>query len=585
MNIQTKWNLEILYQDMDALDSSIKKIFNLFEEFVDKYYQSNFKKFKAKEILKYIKENEKISAKLETPFFYLGSLNSLDTQNQDIIKKQQALYNEYEERFVEKLNILSDNFKKIGYDRIVKLANHKKLSKYNNYLLNIANSIKYQLDVNVENAISKMSSVIGVTGDLYNELSNSFTFEVDGVIYNKSEVYAKWESLDEEERRKFLNVVHEKYSEKANKIIFGNLYTSVCKSNSVSMKLRNISNVMEVRNISEEMENEVVESLITNVKSKYHLFHTFLKIKAKYLNKEKLDAHDVLAPVKLTDNTTKIPFEKGLEIYLDIINKFDTEFYEYSKNMVENGRLDVYPSENKRGGAYSANTKNNKNFILLNYTDTFSDVTTLAHEYGHAIHAHYSDNQSYLNCGHSLCLAETASIFNETLVKEYILNDMKSKDEKAEFIIDFLDGIFGTIFRQIAYTSFEKKAHEAAYNGTPLTYEDYDRLYNDELNEMFDGNINEQEKWTCTWQRVPHLYNTPFYCYSYAFGNILAFNLYKMYNTTTDKEAFKIMYKDILSSGESVKPYDLLIKHGIDIKSEEFYKNAFDVIEGYINIL
>ncbi len=171
------------------------------------------------------------------------------------------------------------------------------------------------------------------------------------------------------------------------------------------------------------------------------------------------------------------------------------------------------------------------------------------------------------------------------MVKEYIIeNEIKDEVSKIEFIFDYLDSVFSTIFRQIAYTSFEKNAHTAAYNNEALSYEDYDKLYLNELDEMYGDNLKDSYKWNSTWQRVPHIYNTPFYCYSYAFGNILAFNLYNKYKTM-DKSEFKEIYINILSAGCSKKPYDLLLENGIDIKEDSFYTTAFEVIEKYINII
>ena len=450
-NINTQWNLSLLYKDEQELNNHITEIFNKVDLFLTKYEILDISKFKADDFLQYLLELEELSVEMYKPHYYYSYKNTLDTQDQDNNKKSKKLDMDFNNSFNERYIKLGDRFKSLGYNKLIKLSNNKKLKNYKNYLINYANGIKYKLDISVENALNKMYEVNSYSDDLFNELKSSFTFIVDGESYTAEQVSAKWVSENEEERKKFLDVVYEKYKLKENKIIFGNLYSMVCMSNVANNKLRGITNVMESRNISEEMENDVVDSMIDNVKSKYYILHDYLKLKAKLLNKEKLEAHDIFAPVKLTDKKDFINFEDGLNFYYDIIKKFDKEFYEYSKSMVDDGRLDVFPKEGKRGGAYSSSSKTVGSYILLNYTDTFSDVSTLAHEFGHSIHAYYYDNaNTAVNANVSLCLAETASIFNETLISEYLIeNRLKTDEEKVEFIMDYLDGMFGTLYRQI----------------------------------------------------------------------------------------------------------------------------------------
>lgn len=579
--IKTNWDLKLLYKSIEEFETDIKQNFDLIDVFLTKYEMLDFKKFNSTSLKQFLIEDEELSLLTNKPFYYLSYLSSLDTQNQELIKKSQKIGIEYNNLFRDRLLNLSDRINSIGYTKLIKFSKSKDLKNYKNHLNKIAQAIKYKLDPKIESALLKTNDVLSYGNNIFNELSNSFTYIIDDVEYTSEEISTKWISPIEDERKKALDAMYNKYNETSNKIIFGNLYSMTCMDTIVSMKLKNIKeDVMVFRNISEEMDSDVVDSMITNVKSKYDLFHRFLKLKAKYLNKDKLEAHDLYAPITLTD-VKKIPFEEGLDLYLKVIKKFDNEFYWYSKEMVDDGRLDVFPKKNKRGGAFSSSDKAINSFILLNYTDTFQDVSTLAHEFGHSIHSYYYNKQNYNNAGVSLCLAETASIFNETIVRQYILdNNLKTKEEKIEFVMSYLDAIFGTTYRQILYTSFEKRVHESFLNDNPLTYEDYDKMWQEELNEMYGDTLKDSHKWI-SWQRIPHIYNTPFYCYSYTFGNLLSFYLYNMYNKM-DKNKFKKMYKSILESGCSKRPYELLLEKGIDVKSEDFYKNSFEIIEKFI---
>jgi oligoendopeptidase F len=584
-NIKTNWDLTLLYKSENEFEEDINKSFLLIDTFLTKYEMVDFKKINVLMLKTFLEEEDSLSITINKPFYYMSYLTSLDTQNQELLKKQQKIGNEYNNKFQDRMVNLSDKISSIGYEKLIKLSNNKKLKNYKNRLFNVAQNIKYRLDPKIETALLKTNDVISYGNKIFNELSNSFTYIIDGVEYTPEEVTTMWHSQNEDVRKKALDVIYDRYKQKDNKIIFGNLYSMNCMDTISSMKIKNITDdVMIFRNIREEMDTDVVNNMIENVKNNYHLYQRFLKIKAKFLKKDVLEAHDLYAPINLSGNVSTIPFDEGLNLYLEVIKKFDSDFYNYSKKMVNEGRLDVFPKKNKRGGAFSSSDKSIDSFILLNYTDTFNDVSTLAHEYGHSIHSYYYNKQNYTNAGVSLCLAETASIFNETIVRQYILeNNLKTKEEKVEFVMSYLDSIFGSIYRQILYTSFEKRAHESFLNNVPLTYEDYDKIWQSELDSLYGNTVKDNHK-LISWQRIPHIYNTPFYCYSYTFGNLLSFYLYNMYNKM-DKSKFKKMYKNILESGCSKRPYDLLIENGIDIKSENFYTNSFEIIENFITFV
>ncbi len=177
-----------------------------------------------------------------------------------------------------------------------------------------------------------------------------------------------------------------------------------------------------------------------------------------------------------------------------------------------------------------------------------------------------------------LSLAETASIFNEMLLSEKIRKELTT-EEYTEFLNEKLGDIFATIFRQIQYIAFERRTHEAIFAGQELTYHDFNRLWREEQVRMTSESITydvtaENES---GWSMIPHIFASPFYCYAYAFGNILVFALYNRY--MKEGSNFVESYKNILRSGGSKRPKDLLAEHGFDITSPKFYRDAMEEIE------
>lgn len=549
------------------------------EDFVSKW-EGNIYNATPEKLLNFYKEKD-ILKDLTTVYYYLGYLSTLDTQDQEVLNKLSSISTLMSE-FSQELLFIDEEFKKMGYDKLYEYSNLPELKEYKKPLQDTADNLKYILKPNQEKVLIEVSNVVRIFDDIYNELTNSFEYKFKDQLLTSSEIYAKKSSSDPEERKEAFNSIFTKYEEKSNQIVLGNLYKSVCKANVCDIKNRKYDGIMSTRNISEDMDDSVVNKLLDTVKSKYHLYHQFLKKKATLIGKDKLDYWDIFAPI--TGKEFKMDFNTGLNFYLDKIKEFDTDFYNYSKEIFEDGRVSVYPKKGKRDGAYASYNKDHKSFVMLNYVDNFDSIMTLTHELGHAIHGWLSQVQNSDNFESSLSLAETASIFNETLIFESILDSVEA-DEKSFYIVSKLDDIFSTIYRQVQYVLFERECHQRFLDGEELGYEDFNDIWLNGVKELYGDSVNMTEDMRYGWSSIPHIFSTPFYCYTYSFGNILSFSLYQMYKNAEDKSEFVKMYKNILKSGGSVKPKELLLRYGIDIESEEFYNTSFELIEELINKL
>jgi oligoendopeptidase F len=213
----------------------------------------------------------------------------------------------------------------------------------------------------------------------------------------------------------------------------------------------------------------------------------------------------------------------------------------------------------------------------LNFTGKLRDVSTISHELGHAIHGHLSQGQEAPVYDSPLSMAETASIFSEMLLGEKV-KSLVSTEEYREYLNERLGDIFATIFRQVQYVVFERQVHEQIHKGAELSYKDLNTLWRAEQDKLYGGVVRydtdaENES---GWSMIPHIFHTPFYCYAYAFGNILTFALY---NKVQSGELTKEDYKDILRAGGSERPRDILGRYGIDIASAEFYQAGLREVE------
>jgi len=236
----------------------------------------------------------------------------------------------------------------------------------------------------------------------------------------------------------------------------------------------------------------------------------------------------------------------------------------------------------KRGGAFCATVRPDVTpYVLLNYTGKVRDVATLAHELGHALHSMLAEKHSMLTQHPSLPLAETASVFAEILLTERLLAKEEDVLVRRELLAAAVDDMYATVMRQAFFVRFEQAAHQAILeNAAP---EQLNALYLENLREQFGDSVEIAPEFEHEWISIPHIYNTPFYCYAYSFGQLLVLALYRRYQQEGD--AFKPGYLKLLTYGGSAHPEHILREAGVDMTDPAFWQGGFDVISSMIDEL
>ena len=617
MTYSTEWNLaRYFYTGLDdpKLAADIANILPLTEKFANKY-QDSFGGFTTpEEILEFYRDYTALSHDMATASYYLFYRSSLDTQDLEVTKKMGEIDYIYTEAS-NQLLFVAQGWKQIGYDRIITWANDPKLARFKNDLLSTADSIKYILGEAEEKVLNFKSRPLGLAGSLHDELTGSyeFTMTIDGMEkkLTEEEVRSYRQHTDRSIRIEAYKSLRRVYNTKQAQISLGNIYTSIVKDWSAEIKMRGYpTNVMAQRNISEEMDDEVVDMLLAEVEKAYPLYQRFLRAKAKMLglkigashreewsdpekqqgvpnndwiaslarndgNSDFFSVWDISAPLGKVDKD--FTFEEAYNLHLSVMKDFDKDFYDYSVRMIEEERIDVFPRAGKRGGAFASYRKWDESFVLLNFTGKLRDVSTISHELGHAIHGHLSQWQEAPVYDSPLSMAETASIFSEMLLGEKV-KSIISPEEYKEYLNERLGDIFATIFRQVQYVIFEREVHNQIHTGQELTYKELNGLWRNSQESLYSGSVayDVSAEDESGWSMIPHIFHTPFYCYAYAFGNLLTFALY---NKVQSGELSIEDYKDILRSGGSERPRDLLGKYNIDIASSEFYQSGLREVE------
>ncbi len=577
MSYPTSWNLaRYFYTGLDdpRLADDIADILPETAKFRAKY-EKTFAKFTTpEEIMGFYTDYTDFSYRLGKPSYYLFYRSSLDTQDLDVTKKMGEI-DYISTEASNQLLFIAQGWKEIGHDRIMTWSRDPKLVKYRNDLVGTAEGIKHILGEREEYVLNMKSRPLGLAGSLHDELTGSyeFTMNIGGEEkkMTEEEVRSYRQHTDRGIREEAYRSLRRVYNSKQNQIALGNIYTSIIKDWSSEITMRGYGkNVMAQRNLSEEMDDEVVDTLLSEVEKAYPIYTRFLRAKAKMLSlTSDFSVWDTGAPLGKSDKD--FTFEEAYDLHLSVMRDFDPDFYDYSKRMIEEERIDVFPRAGKRGWAFASYRKGDESFVLLNFTGKLRDVSTISHELGHAIHGHLSQVQEAPVYDSPLSMAETASIFSEMLLGEKV-KSLVSAEEYREYLNERLGDIFATIFRQVNYVTFERQVHEQIHSGNELTYKDLNNLWRGEQEKLYEWAVAfdvpaEDES---GWSMIPHIFHTPFYCYAYAFGNLLTFALY--HKVHVEKSLSVEDYKDILRSGGSERPRDILGRYGIDIASADFYQ-------------
>ena len=318
------------------------------------------------------------------------------------------------------------------------------------------------------------------------------------------------------------------------------------------------------------------------VKKNYpNISHRYYKIKAKLLGLKKMHYSDRNAPLSMDEKLTS--WEDAKKIVSQAYNNFSPELAKIGQRFFDNNWIDVGVRDGKDSGAFAHPTVPSVHpYLLLNYQGKVRDIMTLAHELGHGVHQVLSSKQGYFMSGTPLTLAETASVFGEQLTFQEILKRENDPERKKIIIASKVEDMINTVIRQIAFLEFERKVHDARKEGeisTEKLCQFWMEVQEDSLGDIFT--FDDEYKYY--WSYIPHFIHSPFYVYSYAFGDCLVNSLYACYKNGL--ENFEGKYLEMLKAGGTLHHKDLLAPFGLDASKPEFWQQGLDVIGGYIDQL
>ncbi|HYX55317.1 MAG TPA: M3 family oligoendopeptidase [Nitrososphaeraceae archaeon] len=458
-------------------------------------------------------------------------------------------------------------------------------SVYQEYLKHKRLLAKYTLTESEE----KIINILEVTGanalvKIYDRMTSGFEFVmavkkgkkiIKKIFPNKEKMLSLIRSPKLEEREAAYKSLLHVY--KKNSGVLGEIYQNlVIQWYDEHISMRGFQSPISARNVSNNLDDTTVETLLSVCRTNSVVFQDYFKEKAKMLGIKKLQRYHLYAPLSLKNSEQKkFKYENAIDTILETFEGFDSRFRKYAERLFLEQHVDSQVRKSKLGGAfcYTVSPKRTP-YVLLNYNGKSRDVTTMAHEFGHAIHSIAASDKPIMVSHAPLPLAETASVFAEMLLNDNLTKKVTRKEKKI-LIAEQIDDMYATIMRQAYFTIFEIDAHHAIVKDN-ATIDKVSELYLTNLNKQFGSSVTVSPDFQWEWVYIPHFYHTPFYCYAYSFGNLLVLSLYQQFKT--EGESFIPKYFKILSAGGSRKTEELLKESGIDISKAEFWQQGFDLV-------
>ena len=580
----SKWSLDDLLKNptRSTFDKKLAELNNYAREF-EKQKKFLNKKISSKKLLELIHKIEHITEKSSIIGGYASLQYSENTQSDEatsLLTRISQFGSEIENRLL---------FFDLWWKKQIDEKNARRLIKssgeFSQYLEFKRILAKYSLSEPEE----KIINTLDVTGasalvKLYDKITNAFVYvvKIDGKKkrMNREELTTLVRNRKSKVREAAYKSLFSKYSE--NKGVTGEIYQNIVlnlKDEGIGM--RGFSSPIMIRNIANNVDEKTVKTLLDVCRKNAKVFQKYFKEKAKLLGMKKIRRYDLYAPRKSNIKEKTYSYGKSVKLVLESLDKFSPTLAKYANSVFSQNHVDSELRPGKVSGAFCSTPSPNKiPYVLMNFTGRSRDVFTLSHEIGHAIHSICASKNSILISDASLPLAETASTFSEMLLYDN-LSELVSNEERKIMLSEKIDDFYATIGRQSFFTLFEISAHQQIANST--TVDEISKTYLHNLNEQFGNSVNVSEDFQTEWSCIPHFYHAPFYCYSYAFGNLLSLSLFQRYKK--EGSGFASTYTKILSAGGSKKPENLLQQFGIDITKSRFWQDGFDYIKTQVDEL
>jgi oligoendopeptidase F len=568
-----KWNLNDIFPDWEQWEAS----FNTLDQGIDRY--AAFKGTLAQgpqRLLEAFRLSEELG-QLAYRVWYFPSLRYDEDQRDNTVnaKRQQvqllfARWKQAESWFNPELLSIPLETVRGWMDDV------EALRLYRFAIEDLYRQQEHVLDEGGERLMSLASRLSSAPNETYFALSTADVKYPTVTLSNGESVvvsYAQYRAIlatrrEQADRAKAFEALHTTYQATIN--TYATLYNAVCQRDWFHARARGYSSTLEAALHGDNIPTSVVENLIASTRAGVEPLRRYHRLRKRALQVPTYHVYDFAIPL--------VTFDKQYE-YTDVLDRIVSSVAplgdEYQARMRQGfaGRwIDVYESEGKRSGAYSAPVYGTHPYMLLNYTDTLDDVFTLAHEMGHSMHTILShETQPFIYSSYTIFVAEVPSTLSEALLLEHMLEHSQDPAERIVLLQHAIDNIAGTFYTQVMFADYELRAHRLVEADQPVTADVLTAAYTELLQDYYGDALDLNPLTGVTWSRIPHFFNSPYYVYQYATCFASAARLAKeiMGGSEPERRSARERYLNLLRSGGNDFPMEQLKKAGVDLSQPD----------------
>jgi oligoendopeptidase F len=572
---KTEWDFED-WIHVAEFEEERKQIEKEYDSFKQKWEKDKSYLINAEKLYEALSDIETLAKNFShggEEYYYYWLKQELNQNDTEIRKKFQNI-EEFRIEQANKILFFKIELSKISIEKQKEFLSNERLKEFHAYLKELFENSRYILSEKEEKILSLKSNVsyemwVRMVSSL---LAKETRKALDETGNEKEFVYPELINLMKSEKQEVRDSAKEAFEDIMQKYeeIAEFEINAVLEEAKINDNLRGFSRPDESRIKEDLIDFDFVDSLLEAVKEKFSISRELYSLKTKLMRKEKIGYYERAAELLNIDK--KYDENYSVEIIGEVFSKIDSQFLEIFKEMLERGRIDFFPKKGKHGGAFCVKIhKKYPVYIILNHTGKFRDVTTLAHEMGHAINDYLMREQKEIYYDSPKSTAEVASIFMEDFVYEKIIENLNEQN-KFYLKIAKLEDDISSIQRQIALYSFEREIHETFRKEGYLSKEKIGKIFGkwigDYLGDSVDlGNIN---LWWIYWEHI-RMY---FYVYSYASGALISKAMQKKFR---EDKSFIEKVKKFLSAGISKKPREIFKELGIEINKEFFMQGLSEL--------
>lgn len=559
-----KWDLEKVYANEDAFMSDVEKVKSSFETFasVEEQFTKDFDTF-----YNTLKLYEDIRRTTDKVYVFATLQAHTDTRNTDF-SDLEDIAAELDTSLTEATSYFMPAIVALDETTLDSYLSNNQLAEYKGFIESIIKDKDHILSENEEEILAQAQVLFEVPESIY----DAFNYLTDFTEYLPEPNWDKFWTGSREDKKEALEAYYAKSAAGIN--LLAEIYESEIKKNTFFAEARNYESALESALDTDGMTLEAYNKVFEITHDNLDKLHYWVSLKKDILQiEDQLHIYDMYSPL-ISNPYSFIDYEPGKEIIYEALKPLGDKYIDDLKAGFDNRWADVYTTSGKYEGGYQWGTYDTDPFVLLNFYGLMTDVSTVAHEMGHALNFKYSnENQNYFEAGVPIFNAEIASTTNESMVFEYRVKNATSKLEKQRALLNYIELIENTIFTQMIYADFEKRAYEAYEAGQPLSADLFNEIMAQVYKEYYGEDFAIDDITSYQWAEIPHFYNA-YYVYKYATG-LSAGLSFSDQVINGDKEDVQ-KYLNFLKAGSSAPPLELLKTAGVDFSTGAPLQTAFD---------